>query len=124
MNNPAVAVAPGTRDRSAHLPPTGWPSPPNTAAAGQPADPSASDLLAQRALVAATAAPAVADMSKAASGMSRASGAASVEASPVVDPHAALAATTRAAQRDVRTLVEALTQATASLSQPPRPPRH
>jgi hypothetical protein len=91
-------------------------------AVGQPVVPSASDLLAQRALAAATAAPAIADVPKAASGASGASAVASAEASSIVDLHAALAATTRAAQRDVKTLVQALTQATASLGQPMRPP--
>jgi hypothetical protein len=120
MNHPPVVVAPRARDLSAHLSPTSPPSTPTSPGAGQPDGPSASDLLAQRALVAATAAAAGSDMSNAGSGMP---GASAAEASPIVDLHSALATTTRAAQRDVKTLVEALTQATASLGQPMRPPR-
>jgi hypothetical protein len=117
-DSPVVPALPSPPDLSARLSPTA----PSAARDGQPAGqteaPSASDLLTRHALSAIPTASTATDMSKAAAaGSMKSSDRTSAAVGASGDMQSALAATTQAAQRDIRTLVDALARATQSLGQ-------
>jgi len=118
VDSPVVPAFPSAPDPSTRLQPGASPAARDSQPTGQPDAPSASDMLTRHALSAMPTTSATTDMSKGAvAGSAKSSDRASAAVSSSGDMQSALAATTQAAQRDIRTLVDALARATQSLGQ-------